>query len=164
MGNGIRRRAELKPPDGWEQFKATILSLNDEMRAAESRNADARSPQEQLWHVMQCNWKRSRAIFELRWREKTLNNTLYEWILNQGYGDRELINAWRRPGYDRLCCVRCISKNTDHGGVCICRVPRAGRPGRMGKCIHCGCPGCCSGDFSEGSDSGDEPDAPRKTT
>jgi bud site selection protein 31 len=152
----IRRRSELKPPPEWESVKATVLALNDEMRRAESANVDAKSSQEQLWKVMQCNWKRSRFVFEARWRSRTMGDPVYEWILRQGYADRELINAWRRPGYDRLCCVHCISKHSDHGGVCLCRVPRAERATKALKCFHCGCPGCCSGDYADSESESDE--------
>lgn len=152
----IRRKSDLRPPPGWEKVKNLILSLNEEMKVAEATNVDANSSQEQLWAVMRCNWQRSRPVFEMRWKEKTMDNTLYEWILNQGYADRELINAWRRPGYDRLCCVSCISRKTDHGGVCMCRVPKAERAVKDLKCFNCGCQGCCSGDFSSESEYEEE--------
>ena len=152
----IRRRADLRPPLGWEKVKEMVLKLNEEMRAAETTNVDANSSQEQIWAVMRYNWQRSRPIFEMRWRDKTMDNNLYEWILTQGYADRELINAWRRPGYDRLCCVSCISKKTDHGGVCICRVPKAERSKKEVRCFSCGCEGCCSGDFSSSSECEEE--------
>lgn len=145
----IRRRSDLKPPPGWEEVKTMVLDLNNKMREAEMANNDARSSQEQLWRVMRCNWLRSRPIYEMRWKDKTMDNTLYEWILNQSYADRDLINAWRRPGYDRLCCVACISKKTDHGGVCMCRVPRETRKNKDIECHHCGCRGCCSGDYGD---------------
>lgn len=147
--NRIRRRCDIKPPPGWDDIKDMVLSLNEDMRVAESTNNDANSSQEQLWTVLRCNWKRSRPIFEIYWKQKKISKQLYDWILNNGYADRELINAWRKPGYDRLCCVACISKNTDHGGVCLCRIPKAQRKKKDFKCIHCGCPGCCSGDYDD---------------
>jgi bud site selection protein 31 len=147
--NRVRRRQDLKIPPGWEEVKDMILQLNDEMRIAEQADDTGKSSQEQLWAVMRANWKRSRPVFEMRWRKKTMSNQLYEWIIKSGYADGELINMWRRPGYDRLCCLACIAKNTDHGGVCVCRVPRNQRPDKLVKCFHCGCPGCCSGDYSD---------------
>jgi bud site selection protein 31 len=157
----IRRRSQLKPPPEWECVKETVLGLNVDMRCAESTNVDANSSQEQLWRVMQCNWKRSRFVFEARWRSKTMSDRLSEWILAQGFGDREVINGWRRPGYDRLCCAHCIAKHSDHGRVCLCRVPRSERTTKDRKCFHCECPGCCSGDYAEsGSESEDASSAP----
>ena len=147
--NRIRRRKDIQPPSEWEKVKDMVLSLNEDMRIAESTNNDANSSLEQLWAIHRCNWKRSRPIYEMYWKKKSISKKLYEWILNNGYADRDLINAWRKPGYDRLCCVACISKNTDHGGVCKCRIPRIERKTRDFKCIHCGCPGCCSGDYMD---------------
>ncbi|OHT02488.1 G10 protein [Tritrichomonas foetus] len=147
--NRVRRRKEIQPPPGWDDVKDLILSLNEDMRIAEATNNDANSSQEQLWTVLRCNWKRSRPVFEMYWRQKSMSKDLYEWILKNNYADRDLINAWRRPGYDRLCCVACISKNTDHGGVCLCRIPKAQRKQKEFKCIHCGCPGCFSGDYDD---------------
>ena len=147
----VRCRNKLRPPEGWDKIKDMVLDLNQQMRMAEVSNVISASPQEQLWAVMRCNWQRSRPIYQMRWKDKTISEELYDWILKQGYADRDLINAWRRPGYERLCCVACISKNTDHGGTCICRVPKKQRnPGV--KCFNCGCTGCCSGDFSDDED------------
>ncbi|KAH0788161.1 bud site selection protein 31 [Histomonas meleagridis] len=152
----IRRRRELAPPQGWDEVKDMVMELNEQMRNAENSEDTAASTQEQIWAVMRLNWKRSRPIYEMRWKKQTMSNELYEWILNQGYADRELINQWRKPGYDRLCCVSCISRNTDQGGVCICRVPRNQRSNRDLKCHNCGCPGCCSGDYLDSSEYSDE--------
>ena len=30
-----------------------------------------------------------------------------------------------KPGYEKLCCINCISTNTNGGGTCVCRVPKA---------------------------------------
>ena len=151
MDPRIRCRNKLKPPAGWDEIKQMILELNQQMKIAESTSQFNTNTKEKLWRVMQCNWKRSRPVYEMRYKKKTMSNALYNWIISQGYADNELIQAWRKPGYDRLCCVACISKNTDHGGTCICRVPRDKRDPNI-KCFHCGCPGCCSGDFSDSDD------------
>ena len=148
MDSRIRCRKKLKPPKGWEEIKDKILELNQQMKVAESTQQYNVNTQEKIWKVMQCNWKRSRPVYEMRYKHKTMSQALYDWIISQGYADNELIQAWRKPGYDRLCCVACISKNSDHGGTCICRVPRNKRDPNI-KCFHCGCPGCCSGDFSD---------------
>ena len=144
----VRCRNKIKPPEGWEEISELILDLNKKMREIENLKNDSKYSQEQIWEVMKLNWKRSRPVYEMKWKKKNISNELYEWILNQGFADRELINAWRIPGYDRLCCVSCISKDTNHGGTCICRVPKNQRQQNV-KCFHCGCTGCCSGDFYE---------------
>lgn len=56
---------------------------------------------------------------------------------------------WKRQGYEKLCCVRCIQgRDSSHeGATCICRVPKAVlRPGQVVECQTCGCRGCASQD------------------
>ena len=157
----VRKRNNLAPPAGWDEIKDQILDLNGIMRRAETNCSESGDSKEQIWGVMRANWKRSRPIYEARWRNKTMSDELYNWICDQGYADRTLIDVWRRPGYDRACCVGCVSKNTDHGGVCICRVPKEKRQKNV-KCFHCGCPGCCSGDFDSDSYSDSESSSENK--
>lgn len=153
MSNRVRRRNQIQPPDGWEKVRDMVLDLNQKMRDVESTDNTEGSTKSQIWEVMRANWKRSRPIYEMRWKTNEISNDLYEWILKNEYADRELINAWRKPGYDRLCCVACIYKNSDHGGVCMCRVPKNQRRNKDIQCFNCGCNGCCSGDFSSESES-----------
>ena len=73
-----------------------------------------------------------------------------------------LIAKWKKPGYEKLCCIRCIQTRvriwarwayfemTDswdfpaqdmnyQGSTCICRVPKAQlRKGTVVECVHCG--------------------------
>lgn len=70
-----------------------------------------------------------------------------------------LIAKWKKAGYEKLCCLRCIqtkvrivfgvflSANPDlvlqdmnyQGSTCICRVPKAQlRQGTVVECVHCG--------------------------
>jgi hypothetical protein len=49
-----------------------------------------------------------------------MKEELFEWILHQGFADRELIAMWRKPGSERLCCVGCSSeKDPDSGCPCL---------------------------------------------
>lgn len=94
---------------------------------------------------------------------------LYEWLLKNGYADAALIAKWKKEGYEKLCCVRCVqTKETNFGSTCVCRVPKAqlergereegdegegdGKEGKGGRgtkvlqCVNCGCRGCASSD------------------
>jgi hypothetical protein len=52
-----------------------------------------------------------------------------------------------QPGYERLCCLRCIQpKDHNFGTTCICRVPKKSRDEKVVECTHCGCRGCASGE------------------
>ncbi|CAI9270846.1 unnamed protein product [Lactuca saligna] len=63
------------------------------------------------------------------------------------YADRNIIAKWKKPGYERLCCLRCIQPR-DHNfqTTCVCRVPKHLREEKVIECVHCGCKGCASGD------------------
>jgi bud site selection protein 31 len=56
----------------------------------------------------------------MRFMDKTMSNELFEWICNQQFADRELIAMWRKPGYERLCCIECASDEDPTEG-CACR-------------------------------------------
>ena len=67
-----------------------------------------------------------------------------------------LIAKWKKPGYEKLCCVRCIQSKVRfqprylcgidasqdmnyQGSTCICRVPKAQvKAGTIVECVHCG--------------------------
>jgi bud site selection protein 31 len=68
----------------------------------------------------------SRYIYDLYYQKEAISKKLYEYLLKNGYADANLIAKWKKEGYEKLCCLRCIqSKETNFGSVCICRVPRA---------------------------------------
>ena len=65
--------------------------------------------------------------------------------------NRDLIAKWKKPGYENLCCVQCITtSDKNHGKVCICRVKKAtlaqNDQEEEVECRTCGCKGCASGD------------------
>ncbi|KAK9210438.1 hypothetical protein WN944_002808 [Citrus x changshan-huyou] len=62
---------------------------------------------------------------------------------------RNLIAKWKKPGYESLCCLRCMQPR-DHNfqSTCVCRVPKNLREEKVIEFVHCGCRGCASGDRS----------------
>lgn len=82
------------------------------------------------------------------YKKEAISRELYEWCLDQGYADAGLIAKWKKPGYEKLCCVRCVQvKDHTFGTTCLCRVPKAKLDtSKVVECIHCGCRGCASGD------------------
>ncbi|GMI94916.1 hypothetical protein HRI_003160900 [Hibiscus trionum] len=61
--------------------------------------------------------------------------------------DRNLIAKWKKPGYERLCCLGCIQpRDHNFAATCVCRVPKHLREANVVECVHCGCKGCASGD------------------
>jgi len=97
---------------------------------------------------------------------------LYAYLLKNKYADAALIAKWKKQGYEKLCCVKCVqTKETNFSSTCICRVPKAtlekgeefeesGEGGDEGgggalkgsgaakviQCVNCGCRGCASTD------------------
>lgn len=50
---------------------------------------------------------------------------LYEYCLRENIADKNLIAKWKKPGYENVCCLRCIQKqDTNFGTNCVCRVPK----------------------------------------
>jgi bud site selection protein 31 len=76
-----------------------------------------------------------------------ITKEVYEFALREKYADANLIAKWKKAGYEKLCCLRCIQpKDTNFGTTCICRVPSSHlEEGKVIECVHCGCRGCASG-------------------
>lgn len=83
----------------------------------------------------------SRYVYDLYYNKEAISKALYDWLLKNGYADANLIAKWKKQGYEKLCCLRCIqAKENNFNATCICRVPKA----RLSKeqtveCISCGC-------------------------
>eukprot|EP01111_Echinosteliopsis_oligospora_P010300 TRINITY_DN3177_c0_g1_i1.p1 TRINITY_DN3177_c0_g1~~TRINITY_DN3177_c0_g1_i1.p1 ORF type:complete len:146 (-),score=30.66 TRINITY_DN3177_c0_g1_i1:64-501(-) len=141
------RTTKTKPPKGWEEIEPTVNELNQKMREAELEPHEGKRKSESVWPIFRLHHQRSKYVYDL-FRKKEISRELYEWCLNEGIADRNLIAKWKKPGYEKVCCLICVQKK-DHnfGTTCICRVPRAKlEEDRVVECVHCGCHGCSSGD------------------
>lgn len=116
------------------------------MRAAESSSHEGKRRSESLWPILQLNHARSRYLYELFYKRKAITRTLYDWCLENGLADAELIAKWKKRGYERLCCLQCLGsggRGTNFGTGCVCRVPKANlEEGVAVECVNCGCRGC----------------------
>ena len=90
----------------------------------------------------------SRYIYDLYYDKEAISKQLYDWLLKNGYADGNLIAKWKKQGYEKLCCLRCIqTKETNFNATCICRVPQAQlKENQTIECVSCGCRGCASAD------------------
>jgi bud site selection protein 31 len=145
----IRTVNTKKPPQGWEEIEPTLQELNQRMKDAENDPHEGKRKPESLWPILRIHHQRSRYIYELFKMKKQISKTLYEWCLREGYADSGLIAKWKKPGYEKLCCLMCIQqKNHNYGTTCICRVPKDKlEENKNIECVHCGCRGCSSGDI-----------------
>ncbi len=132
-------------PPGLECIEQELLDIERRMRAAESAESSQRT--KATWAIMRLHRERSRLVFDAFWTQHRISRRLYDWCVSPVGGalaDRELVAKWRRSGYERLCCLRCIQGAETHTGkVCVCRVPRESlAEGQSVECAYCGCSGC----------------------
>ncbi|CAZ82526.1 unnamed protein product [Tuber melanosporum] len=141
-------RNRKPPPEGFDDIEDTLLEFANKMKDAENAPHEGKRKNESTWAIFQISHQRSRYIYDLYYDKEAINKDLYNWLLKNGYGDANLIAKWKKQGYEKLCCLRCIqAKENNFNATCICRVPKA----RLGKeqvveCVSCGCRGCASGD------------------
>ncbi|MBA0584309.1 hypothetical protein Gorai_015129, partial [Gossypium raimondii] len=115
----------VKYPEGWELIEPTLRELQAKMREAENDPHDGKRKCETLWPIFKIAHQKSRYIFDLYHRRKEISKELYEFCLDQGYADRNLIAKWKKPGYERLCCLRCMQpRDHNFATTCVCRVPK----------------------------------------
>merc|ERR1719385_530493 len=129
-------RKRTKLPIGFEVLEDKLDEFEEKMREAEP-----------TWPIIKIHHQRSRYIFEM-YKKKKIKRPVYEFCIRQKYADANLIAKWKKPGFERLCCMQCIQpQNHTFGTSCICRVPKADlAKDKVIECIHCGCRGCASGD------------------
>ncbi|KAE8813392.1 Protein BUD31-2-like protein [Hordeum vulgare] len=141
------KTSRVKYPEGWELIEPTLRDLEAKMREAENDTHDGKRKCEALWPIFRISHQKSRYIYDLYYRRKEIKKELYEFCLDQGYADKNLIAKWKKPGYERLCCLRCIqTRDHNFATTCVCRVPKHLREETVIECVHCGCKGCASGD------------------
>ena len=88
---------------------------------------------------MRISHARSRYVYELYYKREAISRELYDWLLKEGYADAKcvavsyfmgpsmsnsilyssLIAKWKKTGYEKLCCLRCIQTR-----VCLRRFSR----------------------------------------
>ncbi|EPR79106.1 Cell cycle control G10 family protein [Spraguea lophii 42_110] len=93
------------------------------------------------WKIYQIYYKRNRYLFNLL-KNKSMSKELYNFLAENNFLDKALLGFWKRNGYEKLCCLRCLQKEAQQDTLCICRVPRI-KIKKEFQCEHCGCKGCC---------------------
>eukprot|EP00762_Andalucia_godoyi_P005852 ANDGO_06984.mRNA.1 Protein BUD31 homolog len=136
-----------KQPEGFDKVEATLLEFERRMRAAETESHEGKRRAESTWEITKVHHDRSKYVFDV-YKKAEISRELYEWLLKEKFADAALIAKWKKSGYEKLCCLRCIETDKNFGGVCICRVPKSKRSNAEEaiECQTCGCHGCASGD------------------
>ena len=123
----IKTNRTNQAPDGFDKIKPTLDDFELRLREIHEKKDSRLSTKanENLWKIIQINHERSHYIYKLFYKRKAISRELYDWLLKEKYADKFLIAKWKKKGYEKLCCLRCIqSDETNRGKTCICRVPR----------------------------------------
>ncbi|CCH42006.1 hypothetical protein BN7_1545 [Wickerhamomyces ciferrii] len=148
----IRSTKSKKAPGGYDSIKPTLDEFDDKMKDVQSKALTKTGKKnEALWDIFRISHQRSRYIYEMYYKKKVISKDLYDWVLKNRKINANLIAKWKKQGYEHLCCVKCIQGNeSNNGGTCICRVPRAtlekNEKIKFTQCVNCGCRGCASTD------------------
>ncbi|KAE9991916.1 hypothetical protein EG327_010594 [Venturia inaequalis] len=117
-------RNKKPPPEGFDDIEDTLLEFQNKLKDAENAPHDGKKRYETVWPVFQITHQRSRYIYDLYYEKEAISKQLYEWLLKNKYADANLIARWKKQGYEKLCCLRCVQTGeTNFGSTCICRVP-----------------------------------------
>ena len=57
---------------------------------------DGKRKCEALWPIFKLSHQRSRYVYDLYYRREEISKELYEFCLDQGYADRNLIAKWKK--------------------------------------------------------------------
>ena len=127
------RTKRSRVPDGFDVLEPTLQSLERRMREVESEPHEGKRKSEALWPVFRITHQRSRYVFDMFHAKQAISREVYDFCVKEGYADAALIAKWKKAGYERLCCLQCVSqRDHTHGGTCICRVPRKDlEPGKI---------------------------------
>ncbi|ODQ67486.1 Bud site selection protein 31, partial [Nadsonia fulvescens var. elongata DSM 6958] len=147
----IKTNRTKTPPSDFKLVSPTLdeFALRLKEATLSSKALPSSSKNASLWEIHQIYHQRSRYIYDMYYSKEAISSELYQWILKNNYADANLIAKWKKQGYEKLCCLRCIQTGDNiHGGTCICRVPRSElKEGhKVSGCVTCGCRGCASTD------------------
>ena len=128
-GGGMPRvpsRKRKAPPAGFDAIQPTLTEFQNKLRDAETETHEGKRRVELLWPILRLHHQRTRYIYDLYYRRQAISKEVYEYVVREKLADARLMGEWRKQGYEKLCCLQCIQpKETQHGTVCVCRIPRA---------------------------------------
>jgi len=142
----IRTLSTKRPPEGWDDVAPQLEEFQAQMRDAVNEPHEGKRRNEATWPITKLHYERSRYIYELYYKKKAISKELYDYLLQEKYGDAALIAKWKKKGYEYLCSLSAIDKrNTNFGTTAICRVPlHLRKPGSVGPSVTTGCISCAS--------------------
>lgn len=142
----IRTLTTRKPPEGWDEVVPQLEEFQSQMRDAVNEPHEGKRRNEATWPITKIHYERSRYIYELYYKKKAISRELYDFLLQEKWGDANLIAKWKKPGYEFTCSLQALDKKgTNFGTTNICRVPlHLRKPGPQGPSVNTGCISCAS--------------------
>lgn len=143
-------RKNRSKPSTYEIIEQSINDINNKIRDYELNNDNTGIRKDELyWPIFRLQHQRSRIIYNA-YINKQITKECYDYCTQNKYIDTVLASKWKKQGYEKLCCIRCIqSSSTNFNTNCICRVPKSSRDNdnnEIIQCKNCGCTGCASSD------------------
>lgn len=91
--------------------------------------------------IFKLHYQRNRFVYD---KLNEISSSAYKYLKDSNIIDHDLISLWKKNGYEKLCCLRCIQPvDSKHGNVCVCRVPKRHlEEVKEVECDNCGCLGC----------------------
>ncbi|KAK9464827.1 G10 protein [Lipomyces arxii] len=144
----IKTLRTKRAPEGFSEIEDTLLEFANRLKDIETSSQEGKKRNQALWPVFAITHQRSRYIYDLYYTREAISSELYQWLLKQNYADANLIAKWKKQGYEKLCCLRCIqTKENTYNATCVCRVPKSRLDkDKIVECVTCGCHGCASSD------------------
>ena len=97
-----------KKPEGWETVEQPLIEFQKRMRDHENAPCEGKRKPEVIWPIIRLHHQRSRYIYDLYYKKKEISKELYDFLLQEKYGDASLISKWKKKGFEKLCCLQCI--------------------------------------------------------
>eukprot|EP00307_Rebecca_sp_RCC1486_P007194 CAMPEP_0119414806 /NCGR_PEP_ID=MMETSP1335-20130426/7185_1 /TAXON_ID=259385 /ORGANISM="Chrysoculter rhomboideus, Strain RCC1486" /LENGTH=229 /DNA_ID=CAMNT_0007439697 /DNA_START=18 /DNA_END=707 /DNA_ORIENTATION=+ len=145
------RLGNKKRPEGWELIEPSLDFFEGKLRDAVNEPHEGKRKAESQWPIHRIHYEKNRYIYELYYKEGKISQELYDFLARHKVIDTALISKWRQKGYEILCSMSAINKNTTtFGTAAICRVPLAQRSGHIAPSALTGCVSCASGDGVNG--------------
>lgn len=84
--------------------------------AAENETHEGKRKCEALWPIFKISHQKSRYIYDLFYRRKAISRELFDFCLEQGHADKNLIAKWKKvSSHHPLDCFTRIQRLSSYG-------------------------------------------------
>ena len=120
----IKTKHTKPAPAGFDKIKPTLTDFELQLQEVQNDKASrlVAKASQGAWKVFQISHERSRYIYDLYYKRKAITKELYEWLLREKYADKMLIAKWKKKGYEKLCCLRCIQTSETAQGLSLIHI------------------------------------------